>query len=56
MLQTISGQNMIEKLVSKGKEKIKFIKTCTKPLQRGHRRLHFYAPNNVCSHMNNEVK
>ncbi len=32
----------------------KIIKTCTKPLQRGHRELHFYAPNNVCSHMNNE--
>ncbi len=29
----------------------KIIKTCTKPLQRGHRKLHFYAPNNVCSHM-----
>ncbi len=35
-------------------EMTKIIKTCTKPLQRGHRKLHFYALNNVCSHMNNE--
>ncbi len=29
----------------------KIIKTSTKPLQPVHRKLHFYAPNNVCSHM-----
>ncbi len=34
----------------------KIIKTCTKPSQRGHRELHFYAPNNVCSHIENTFK
>ena len=32
------------------------IKTCTKPLQHGHRELHFYAMNIICSHMNNEYR